>query len=116
MKRQRAPRLTPALTTLTALLCAAFAAVALAGPGAGTAMAAGCPGGDKAPRKVSSKTAAKAIVCLVNKERRKHGLGKRDGRLLTVLDIVMREYDEGRVTSLADEEVASIVDAAFASN
>jgi uncharacterized protein YkwD len=40
------------------------------------AAAAGCPGADKGPRKISSKTAAKVVVCLINKKRRSHGLGK----------------------------------------
>jgi hypothetical protein len=41
------------------------------------------------------------------------GLDKRDPRLLRVLDLVMREYDDGRVTSLADEEVHVLIDHAF---
>ena len=41
------------------------------------------------------------------------GLDKRDGRLLRVLELVMAEYDEGRVTSLSDEEVGALVDAAW---
>jgi isopropylmalate/homocitrate/citramalate synthase len=43
------------------------------------------------------------------------GLGKRDPRLLRVLDLVMAEYDEGRVIAIADEEVNEMIDNAFAS-
>lgn len=49
----------------------ALAALALAAPQ--DAAAAACKGSDKGPRKISNKTAAKAVACLVNKERRKHG-------------------------------------------
>ena len=41
------------------------------------------------------------------------GLGKRDERLARILELVMREYDDGRVTALADEEVHRLVDEAF---
>lgn len=44
--------------------------------GSDRAIAAGCPGADQAPRKISSKQAGKVVVCLVNKKRRKHGLSK----------------------------------------
>ncbi|MEZ5156813.1 MAG: CAP domain-containing protein [Solirubrobacterales bacterium] len=40
----------------------------------GRAEAASCSGGDKHPRQISSKTAAKVVVCLVNKKRRHHGM------------------------------------------
>ncbi len=41
------------------------------------------------------------------------GLAKRDPRLTALLDAVMQEYDDGRVTGLADSEVDALVDAAF---
>jgi isopropylmalate/homocitrate/citramalate synthase len=41
------------------------------------------------------------------------GVGKRDPRVMRLLDLVMREYDGGRVTGLADEEVARMVDEVF---
>ncbi|KAA0273189.1 MAG: CAP domain-containing protein [Acidobacteria bacterium] len=73
MERQRPP----IATLLPATLLGAFLALALlVGPGASTAAAAGCPGSDAGPRKISNETAARAIVCLVNKERRRHGLGR----------------------------------------
>jgi hypothetical protein len=39
---------------------------------------------------------------------------KRDPRLRRVLDRVAAAFDDGRATSLADDEVAVMVDAAFA--
>ncbi len=42
------------------------------------------------------------------------GLGKRDPRLLAALARLMTEYEDGRVTSLADEEVHALLDQAFA--
>jgi hypothetical protein len=41
------------------------------------------------------------------------GLSKRDPRLLRVLDLVMAEYDEGRVIAIADEEVHGMIDQAW---
>ena len=41
------------------------------------------------------------------------GVDKRDPRITRLLDLVMREYDDGRVTGLADEEVARMVEDAF---
>jgi isopropylmalate/homocitrate/citramalate synthase len=41
------------------------------------------------------------------------GVDKRDSRIMRLLDLVMREYDDGRVTGLADEEVERMVEAAF---
>lgn len=42
------------------------------------------------------------------------GVTKRDPRLRQVLDRVAAAFDDGRATSLADDEVAAMVDAAFA--
>ena len=68
MRHHRFPYLIPTL------LAATFLAVGLlAGPGAGSAAAAACPGGDKGPRQMSSKKAAKVVACLVNQKRRSHG-------------------------------------------
>lgn len=39
---------------------------------------------------------------------------KRDPRLRQVLDRVAAAFDDGRAISLADDEVAAMVDAAFA--
>ncbi|MBI2760124.1 MAG: 2-isopropylmalate synthase [Chloroflexi bacterium] len=41
------------------------------------------------------------------------GVSKRDPRLMSLLDAVMREYDDGRVTGLADSEVDALVNSAF---
>jgi len=40
----------------------------------GRADAAQCRGGDASPAKLNNKRAAKAVLCLINKERRSHGL------------------------------------------
>ena len=42
------------------------------------------------------------------------GLDKRDPRIARLLDLVMREYEDGRVISLPDEEVGQMVDEVFA--
>ena len=42
------------------------------------------------------------------------GLSKRDPLLMELLERVMREYDDGRVTGLADSEVDGLVDEVFA--
>ena len=55
-----------ALATLLLLLAIALAP--------SNASAAQCKGGDDPPAKVSDKRAAKAVYCLLNKERRSHGL------------------------------------------
>ena len=41
------------------------------------------------------------------------GLDKRDPRLVGALEAIEREYDDGRVTGLSDDEVAAVVDASF---
>jgi isopropylmalate/homocitrate/citramalate synthase len=65
---------------------------------------------------ITDKSGAAGLLMWLQKHRPQlaAGLGKRDPRLLSVLDEVMREYDDGRVTSLADEEVGAIVDRHFA--
>jgi len=42
------------------------------------------------------------------------GLEKRDPRLLRVLDLVMNEYEDGRVIAIADEEVHAMINSEFA--
>jgi len=42
------------------------------------------------------------------------GLDKRDPRIVRLLELVMREYEDGRVISLPDEEVGQMVDQVFA--
>jgi uncharacterized protein YkwD len=64
------PRYQSILTT--ALLALALALLCALIPGSATA--ASCSGADKSPRHISSKTAGKAVVCLINKKRRHHGL------------------------------------------
>lgn len=65
---------------------------------------------------ITDKSGAAGLLMWMQKHRPAEaaGLDKRDGRLMRILDLVMREYDDGRVTSLADEEVHRLVDEAFA--
>ena len=59
------------------LLAAALAAFGtLAQPRVEVAAAASCPGADKKPRQISSKTAAKVVACLINEKRKHHGKSK----------------------------------------
>lgn len=64
---------------------------------------------------ITDKSGAAGLLLWMQKHRAggAAGLDKRDPRLLRVLDFVMREYDEGRVTSLADEEVHLLIEEAF---
>ncbi len=61
---------TPLRSALGALLVALIALAVLPGQAA----AAQCKGGDARPAKLSDKRASKAVLCLLNKERRSHGL------------------------------------------
>ncbi len=65
---------------------------------------------------ITDKSGAAGLLMWMQKHRAAdaHGIDKRDPRLAHVLDLVMREFDDGRVTSLADEEVDRLIDAAFA--
>lgn len=45
-------------------------------PAPALAQAAGCPGSDRGPRDISSRTAAKTVICLVNKARARRGIGR----------------------------------------
>ena len=64
---------------------------------------------------ITDKSGAAGLLMWLQKHRPElaAGLAKRDPRLLAVLDAVEREYDDGRVTSLADSEVDALVSAAF---
>lgn len=55
-----------------ALALAAFALLP------GQASAAQCKGGDTAPAKLGGKRAAKVVLCLINRERRSHGMRRLD--------------------------------------
>lgn len=65
---------------------------------------------------ITDKSGAAGLLMWMQKHRpaEAEGLSKRDARLQRVLDLVMSEYDDGRVTSLADEEVHALIDGAFA--
>jgi len=73
MRILRSPKL-----TVAALAAALFLLAAVGGPsplpGPAAASAAACPGADSSPRQISSAQASRLVVCLVNNERRKHGL------------------------------------------
>lgn len=65
------------LHTIALLIVLALAGLAtLAQVSPGTAAAAACPGADKGPRKISNKTAARIVACLINEKRKKHGKRK----------------------------------------
>jgi isopropylmalate/homocitrate/citramalate synthase len=61
---------------------------------------------------ITDKSGAAGLVMWMQKHRPTlaDGLSKRDARVARVLDLVMAEYDDGRVTSLADEEVGAMID------
>ena len=64
---------------------------------------------------ITDKSGAAGLLMWMQKHRPAEaaGLEKRDPRLARVLELVMAEYDDGRVTSLADEEVHRLIDEAF---
>jgi uncharacterized protein YkwD len=61
------------LLALTILLATAFCAALVAAP---ADAASGCRAAKAAPSKLSKYQASKAILCLINHERRAHGLGR----------------------------------------
>jgi isopropylmalate/homocitrate/citramalate synthase len=65
---------------------------------------------------ITDKSGAAGLLMWMQTHRPKEaaGLEKRDPRLARVLDLVMREYDDGRVIAIADEEVHRMVDEAWA--
>jgi citrate (Re)-synthase len=64
---------------------------------------------------ITDKSGAAGLLMWMQKQRPElaEGVSKRDPRLVSLLEAVMREYDEGRVTGLADSEVNALVDEAF---
>ncbi len=58
-----------------AIVAALLAMALLLGPAAAPGQAATCRNGDTAGYKLSADTARKATLCLINKQRRSHGLG-----------------------------------------
>ncbi|MFN0094181.1 MAG: 2-isopropylmalate synthase [Dehalococcoidia bacterium] len=64
---------------------------------------------------ITDKSGAAGLLMWMQKHRPAEaaGLDKRDARLTRILDRVLAEFDDGRVTSLADEEVHRLVDEAF---
>lgn len=55
--------------------CALLVLAILLGPGAASGEAAACRGGDVPAYKLNAKVARKTTLCLLNKERRSHGMG-----------------------------------------
>ena len=64
---------------------------------------------------ITDKSGAAGLLMWMQKHRpaEAEGLSKRDPRVLRVLDLVMREYDDGRIIAIADEEVHRMIDEAW---
>jgi isopropylmalate/homocitrate/citramalate synthase len=64
---------------------------------------------------ITDKSGAAGLLMWMQKHRPAEaaGLDKRDPRLARVLAFVMREYDDGRVLSMSDEEVHALFDGAW---
>jgi isopropylmalate/homocitrate/citramalate synthase len=60
---------------------------------------------------ITDKSGAAGLLMWMQKHRPAEaaGLDKRDPRVVRLLELVMREYDDGRVTALADEEVHALI-------
>jgi len=67
---------------------------------------------------ITDKSGAAGLLMWMQRHRPElaGGLTKRDPRLLSVLAAVEQEYDEGRVTSLADSEVDTLIESAFSAS
>lgn len=65
---------------------------------------------------ITDKSGAAGLLMWMQKHRplEAAGIDKRDPRVARLLEIVTREFDDGRVTSLADDEVHAMVDDVFA--
>jgi hypothetical protein len=64
---------------------------------------------------ITDKSGAAGLLMWLQDHRPELAVGtdKRDARVMRLLELVMREYEDGRVTGLADEEVSAMVDEAF---
>jgi len=64
---------------------------------------------------ITDKSGAAGLLMWMQKHRPEEaaGLDKRDPRVLRVLDLVMAEYEDGRVYAMGDEEVERFVEEAF---
>jgi isopropylmalate/homocitrate/citramalate synthase len=64
---------------------------------------------------ITDKSGAAGLLMWMQKHRPSEaaGLNKRDPRVMRLLELVMREYEDGRVISLPDEEVHAMVDQVF---
>ena len=79
MRTLRFPKLSVAVLAMTLFVLAAAGGPSPL-PGPASALAASCPGADSKPRQISSKTASRLVVCLVNKQRAKRGLKRLEAR------------------------------------
>ena len=59
-----------------------------------------CKGGDAAPAKLSGKRAAKAVLCLLNKERRSHGLKPLDRQNVADQGGTRAQPEDGQIALL----------------
>jgi isopropylmalate/homocitrate/citramalate synthase len=64
---------------------------------------------------ITDKSGAAGLLMWMQKHRPSEaaGLDKRDPHVMSLLELVMREYEDGRVISLPDEEVHAMVDQVF---
>lgn len=64
---------------------------------------------------ITDKSGAAGLLMWMRNHRPElaEGLDKRDGRVSRLLDLVMAQYDDGRVIALPDEEVDAMVDEVF---
>ena len=64
---------------------------------------------------ITDKSGAAGLLMWMQKHRpaEAEALSKRDPRLARVLELVMREYDDGRIIAIADEEVHRMIDEAW---
>jgi hypothetical protein len=67
---------------------------------------------------LSDKSGAAGVLLWLRRSRPAlaAGLAKQDPRVRAVVDRIAGEYEDGRITSLSDDEVAALVDDAFASS
>jgi len=65
---------------------------------------------------ITDKSGAAGLLMWMQEHRQEEaaGLDKRDPRLLRVLQLVMNEYEDGRVIAIADEEVHGMIESVFA--
>jgi len=65
---------------------------------------------------ISDKSGAAGLLLWLRRHRPAlaAGMSKRDPRLASILSAIAASYDDGRITTLSDDEVAALVDSTFA--